>query len=74
VGTAGEGRGGEGVGRGGREWGGEGGASARTPLSARTLGYVCTDAPCPRGRPDDVCGCPNEKDVRTDIFTQKRPL
>jgi hypothetical protein len=27
-----------------------------------------------RGRPDDVRGCPDEKDVRSDIFIQKRLL
>jgi hypothetical protein len=26
------------------------------------------------GRPDDVRGRPDEKDVRTEIFIQKRPL
>jgi hypothetical protein len=27
-----------------------------------------------RGCPDDVRGRPDEKDIRTDIFIQKRPL
>jgi hypothetical protein len=97
VDSRGEGRGGEG-GRGGED----GSASARMPMSARMLGCVRADAPCPRGRSpasartqflpcprvkshprvnadaggrlDDVRGHPDEKDIQTDIFIQKRPL
>jgi hypothetical protein len=43
-------------------------ASARTHPSVRG---VNVDA---GGRPNDVRGCLDEKDVRTVIFIQKRPL
>jgi hypothetical protein len=47
--SRGEGGGGRG-GRGGRERGGDGSASTRTPMSAQTLGCVCTEAKMrPRG-------------------------
>jgi hypothetical protein len=45
--------------------------STRVRTDALPRPRVNADA---RGRPDDVRGRPDEKDVRTDIFIQKRPL
>jgi hypothetical protein len=62
-------------------------ARPRGPVAARLVSTrVRASAPRPRvqlrprvnadarGRPDDVRGCPDEEDVQTDIFIQKRPL